>query len=105
MISSEISSLVLSSYLENYNDDHGDSYDYDGTGDNEINGKNDGGRFSVGCAMCMVSDVLCAGSQCSYISYVRYSVGMHEAVWKRVDRPGEPANRYIYRTYIAWATN
>ena len=55
--------------------------------------------------VCMVSDVLCAGSQCSYISYVRYSVGMHEGVWKRVDRPGEPANRYIYRTYIAWATN
>ena len=23
----------------------------------------------------------------------RYSVGMHEGVWKRVDRPGEPANR------------
>jgi len=23
----------------------------------------------------------------------RFSVGMHEALWKRVDRPGEPANR------------
>ena len=23
----------------------------------------------------------------------RYSVGMHEGVWKRLDRPGEPANR------------
>ena len=23
----------------------------------------------------------------------RYSVGLHEGVWKRVDRPGEPANR------------
>ena len=24
---------------------------------------------------------------------LRYSVGLHEGVWKRVDRPGEPANR------------
>ena len=24
---------------------------------------------------------------------LRFSVGMHEALWKRVDRPGEPANR------------